>query len=153
MYITEVFHEIRNFFYIRKVVKEAILTKPWQEFNLRFDWMSGKIYTVINLPENFPNLPDLTREAFVTEELKGINRYLASLNLHEVITLETPKKIDNLNYLVVYSPVLNYFTKDWVISKSFKYGLGLTISLYLHFKWDLFNKAFHLIKTFFDFLF
>lgn len=149
MYILKVIQEINNYFFLRKTIKNAIPSKAWTELNLRFDWLSGRIYTIINLPLDFPNLPDLTRKAYVLEDLKTINAYMAHLNLHEIITLEEPVKKDNFNYLVVYSPLWNYFTFSWAFRWFLRSSGIVGILLYLQYKFDIFTHILSGIKILF----
>lgn len=148
-YLLQVIKEIRNYLFLRKRVKESISSQSWEALNLRFDWLTGRIYTIVNLPLDFPNLPDLTRKAYIIEEVKAINAYLAYLNLHEIVETDEPKKVDDFNYLLVYKPLFRYFTSEWLTWFLIKTFGTLFIILYLHIKWDLFNILYNYIKFLF----
>ncbi len=97
--------DIGNFFYVRKVIKKNIGGAEWQSHNLRADWVS-RIYTVINLKQEDAGEMEQVRQAKIVMKLKPINDYLRSLELDEVI-YPSVEKVNDLSYLVVYSP---YFT-------------------------------------------
>lgn len=116
----KVLKEIKVYRDYLKIVKNESLNSPlWTRRNLRSDWV-GRIYTVINLPPQVTQSPDLPRESrpsFVVNEIKPINDYLKSLNLEEIITVGI-KPVDGTaeeSYLVVYQYVFKNLTLLWIL--------------------------------------
>ena len=116
----KVLKEIKVYRDYLKIVKNESLNSPlWARRNLRSDWV-GRIYTVINLPPQVTQSPDLPRESrpsFVVNEIKPINDYLKSLNLEEIITVGI-KPVDGTaeeSYLVVYQYVFKNLTLLWIL--------------------------------------
>lgn len=116
-----VIRDIRNYFFLRKITKNELMNSPiWAKNNLRVDWI-GRIYTVMNLPPEVTMSPDLPKElwpAYLIEQSKGLNEYLTSLNLHEIIIPEYKEIPESNSYLLVYSPYFRDLTIWWVSSRS-----------------------------------
>lgn len=116
-----VIRDIRNYFFLRRVTKREMVNSPiWAKNNLRVDWI-GRIYTVINLPPEVTMAPDLPRElwpAYLIDQSKGLNEYLTSLNLHEIIIPEFKEIPDSTSYLLVYYPYFRDLTLWWVVTRS-----------------------------------
>jgi len=116
----KVLREIKVYRDYLKIVKNESLNYPlWTRRNLRSDWV-GRIYTVINLPPQVTQSPDLPREArpsFVVNEIKPINDYLKSLNLEEIITvgIKPVEGTTEESYLVVYQYVFKHLTMLWIL--------------------------------------
>jgi len=117
----EVIKDINNYLYLRKVVKRESVNSPiWAKNNLRVDWI-GRIYTVMNLPPEVTLSPDMPREvwpAYLIDQSKGLNEYLTSLNLHEIIAPEYTEIPDSTSYLLVYSFYFRSLGWGWVLSRS-----------------------------------
>jgi hypothetical protein len=99
-----VINDIKNYLYLRKITKKEMMDSPlWVKNNLRVDWI-GRIYTVVNLPPEVTMSPDLPKElwpAYLIDQSKGLNEYLTSLNLHEIIIPEYKEIPDSTSYLLV----------------------------------------------------
>lgn len=117
----EVIKDINNYLYLKKVVKRESLNSPiWAKNNLRVDWI-GRIYTVMNLPPEVTLSPDMPREvwpAYLLDQSKGLNEYLTSLNLHEIIIPEYKEIPDSTSYLLVYSFYFRSLGWGWFLSRS-----------------------------------
>lgn len=116
-----VIKDITNYFFLRRIIKREMVNSPiWSKNNLRVDWI-GRIYTVVNLPPEVTMAPDLPKElwpAYLIDQSKGLNEYLTSLNLHEVIIPEYKEIPGSTSYLLIYYPYFRNFTKWWVISRT-----------------------------------
>lgn len=116
-----VIKDINNYFFLRRIIKREMLNSPlWSKNNLRVDWI-GRIYTVVNLPPEVTMSPDLPKElwpAYLIDQSKGLNEYLTSLNLHEIIIPEYKEIPESSSYLLIYYPYFRNFTKWWVISRT-----------------------------------
>lgn len=116
-----VIRDIRNYLFLRRVTKRELMNSPiWAKNNLRVDWI-GRIYTVMNLPPEVTMAPDLPKElwpAYLIEQSKGLNEYLTSLNLHEIIIPEYKEIPGSNSYLLIYYPYLRDLTVWWVSSRT-----------------------------------
>lgn len=114
-----VMREISLYFEYRSQLKGEQRSSPqFEKFNLRIDWV-GRLYTVINLPPEVTQSPDLPRDsrpAFVMEEIKPINDYLKQIKLEELITVgfEPIKGTDDDSFLVVYYFLFRELTWLWI---------------------------------------
>jgi hypothetical protein len=130
-----VIRDIRNYLFLRRVTKKESLDSPiWAKNKLRVDWI-GRIYTVMNLPPEVTMSPDLPKEvwpAYLIEQSKGLNEYLTSLNLHEIITPEYTEIPDSQSYLLVYTPYFRDLTLWWIISRIIFWVTVFTIEHNLH---------------------
>lgn len=111
--------DIRNYFFVRKVVKKNQGTIEWEKFKLRVDWF-GRIYTVINLPPEVlysPDAPSEIRPAYVLEESRPINEYLTKLGLQEVIVPKIDPIEGSVSWLIVYTPFFQKLSLWWVFSR------------------------------------
>ena len=112
MYITDLYNEIKIWYKIRSIAKKA--EPKLKESGFRVDWV-GRIYTVINLPEEVVSAP-IGIADYVSPEFNPID--------------------DTNSFLLVLSPDREYL-KLWPMIKSlFKTLGGLLILriLYLIFK-------------------
>jgi hypothetical protein len=103
--------------------------------NLRVDWV-GRVYTVINLPQQVIQSPDLPKEArpsFVMNEIKPINEHFKSLNMEELMTLsmEAVKGTNDESYLIVYQYVFRNLTILWIL----RFLSELAIIVFAFVKW------------------
>ena len=133
--------DIKNYLYIRRIIKNNRNSIEWQKFKLRVDWI-GRIYTVINLPPEVlysPDTPEEIRPAYVLEESKPLNEYLTSLNLQEIILPSINPIPASTSYLLTYTPYFQRLSFRWVLYRillilvliwsQVKFGLlGWTIS-------------------------
>ncbi len=103
------FSDIRNFLYIRKVVRKNIGTADWERFNLRTDYIY-RIYTVFNPdPQDKGDDPKML-EIKMGEKMIPCHKYIDSIGLSEVIGVSGEKIPDSDSYLVVYYQLFDYIT-------------------------------------------
>lgn len=120
--------------YLKQISNEEKNSVVFQKFNLRVDWV-GRLYTVINLPKEVtesPNLPKDSRPAFVLEDIKPINDYIKSIQLEELVTLVF-KPISGTNddsFLIIYTFLFREFTWRWIFSMLFLWSLILILLTY-----------------------
>ena len=137
--------DIRNYFFVRRTIKNNMGSLEWEKFKLRVDWI-GRIYTVINLPPEViysPDSPEEIRPAFILEESRPLNEYLTNLGLQEVILPEISPIPNSVSYLVTYTPYLRRFSLRWVLYRVF---LILAL-LYLQYKFGFISWIGGLIKS------
>ena len=134
--LLKVIKEIKIYREYLKTVKEKSEESPfWDRMKLRVDWV-GRVYTVINLPQQVIQSPDLPKEArpsFVMNEIKPINEYFKSLNLEELMTLsmEAVKGTNDESYLIVYQYVFRNLTILWIL----RFLSELAIIVFAFVKW------------------
>ena len=104
MYIYELYKDFRTWFLYSRIAKRN--TKLLAENNLRVDWL-GRIYTVINVPEDASQMPNI--EMWVLQQLSPYNKILLELGIADYSFPEI-SKIDEPGtnaFLVVMYPELN----------------------------------------------
>jgi hypothetical protein len=109
--------DIKNYLYIRRIIKNNQNSIEWQKFKLRVDWI-GRIYTVINLPPEVlysPDTPEEIRPAYVLEESKPLNEYLTGLNLQEIVLPSINPIPASTSYLLTYTPYFQRLSFRWVL--------------------------------------
>lgn len=138
---------MKNFFlFWPRLIKEIIYTfkyyravksiQPMLEENgLRIDWI-GRIYTVINLKEEFLNQQEFTQQAYIFQQLKPISDLLLQYGLSGDAYPEI-EKISPMSYLVVLYPENEYLT----LFNIFKNLLSTTGFLFL--LYGIYELIFH----------
>lgn len=147
MRIIDIFKEISNYFFIKKIIRTNQNTPEWNKLKLRTGWF-GTIYTVINLPPEVFEGEEIYYQVYVVEKIKPITEYLAvTLNLVEVMTaIRYPlidKNIGQYSYLIKYVPLFRELTLGWVFSRvSILAGVW-----WLQFKFDIFGHSYQWIES------
>ena len=138
-----IMRDIRNYFYIRKIVKKHRDTDNWNKFKLRVDYIY-RIYTVINLrAEDFGEADQYVKETRFREKAEPLYEYLTELNLHEIIRPVIEYVPGTYSYLVKFVPRLEWLTFGWFMGFIFKlaflygvfYLLGMIFNL--EYLWNL----------------
>jgi len=147
MYIIKLFREINLWRKVRKVAKEN--EEKLKENGFRVDWV-GRIYTVINLPEEVITQP-YSEEGYVLMKLREYDKFFLDMGIADVVAPEMIRLVDALAYLLVLSPDRDY-AKLWPLIKSVLRTLGILFSLrliYVFAPWEniveLWNKMMDLI--------
>lgn len=99
MYIVKLFKEINLWRKIRKIAKEneRVLNKK----GFRVDWV-GRIYTVINLPEEVATAP-ISQEGYVLMELRKHDKFLLELGIADYVSPEFGRIEGEDSFLLVLS--------------------------------------------------
>lgn len=105
--------------YVQILKKEKLTSSNWIKYKLRYDWF-GRIYTVVNLPPEVTmsrDFPKEARPAFVFEEIRPINEYLTTLNLHEIVSpiLKPLSETNGDSFLVIYYYLFRNFSWLWIV--------------------------------------
>ena len=126
MYITDLYNEIKIWYKIRSIAnKEEAKLK---ELGFRVDWV-GRIYTVINLPEEVVSAP-ISQEGYVLMQLRKHDKFLMDLGIADYVSPEF-NPIPNENaFLLVLSADREFF-KLWPFVKSVTKTLVLFLLLRL----------------------
>lgn len=120
MYISKLYKEIRIWQKIRKVAKSE--EKSLNEKGFRVDWV-GRIYTVINLPEEVATAP-ISQEGYVLMKLREHDQFLLQLGIADYVSPEFNKIDDSDSFLLVLSADREYF-RLWPFLKSMAKTAGL----------------------------
>jgi hypothetical protein len=124
MYIIKLYKELKIWWQIRKVAKseEAAL----REKGFRVDWV-GRIYTVINLPEEVATAP-ISQEGYVLMKLREHDKFLLDLGIADYVSPEFEKISNSDSFLLVLSADRDYF-KLWPFLISVAKTIGLIFIL------------------------
>lgn len=79
-----------------------------QKEGLRVDWL-GRIYTVVNIKEEFQNQPDVVQQSIVFQQLSPVNKILLKYGMSDLAYPEISKIPNSAAYLVVLYPDNEYF--------------------------------------------
>ena len=108
MYIFKLINEINIWRKVKAIAleNEELLGKN----GFRVDWI-GRIYTVINLPEEVINQP-FSREGYVLMKLREYDSMFLNMGIADVISPELVELEDADAYLLILSPDRDYI-KFW----------------------------------------
>jgi len=126
MYITDLYNELKTWHAIRSIAKKSEL--QLKEKGFRVDWV-GRIYTVINLPEEVVSAP-ISQEGYVLMQLRKHDKFLLDLGIADYVSPEFDPIPDTNSFLLVLSADRE-FLKLWPFVKSAAKTIGLIIFLRL----------------------
>lgn len=150
--IFEIFREIRNYYYVKGIIRKHKNTPEWKKHNLSVGYF-GVIYTVINLPPEVFESEEQYYSVYVMEKMMPVNNYLAGLNLQEVVTPRVENLVDKeggvFAFGVKYIPLFRELTWGYVLSRLSFIGIGI----WLQMKFGVFGLAVEYIKKFIEWAF
>lgn len=126
MYARKLFKELNTWRKIRSIAKSE--EKTLNKKGFRVDWV-GRIYTVINLPEEVITAP-ISQEGYVLMELRKHDAFLLNLGIADYVSPEFNKIDGTDSFLLVLSPDLEYF-RLWPLTKSLFRTVGILFLLRL----------------------
>ena len=132
MYIRKLYKELRVWYKIRKIANEN-KTKLLEK-GFRVDWI-GRIYTVINLPEEVVNQP-ISQEGYVLMQLREHDKLFLDMGISDYVSPEFNPIPETNSFLLVLSPDRDHL-QFWPFVISFiKTTIGIFILrvIYLVFK-------------------
>lgn len=91
---------------VRKVAKRN--QETLSEFDLRVDWI-GRIYTVINLPEEVASQP-YSQQPYVLGQLRKYDEVLLRLQLSDILFPEFEKIPNEDAYILILTPEIEYLS-------------------------------------------
>ena len=124
MYILDLYKELQIWKKIKKIAKES--EKELNEKGFRVDWV-GRIYTVINLPEEVVTAP-ISQEGYVLMKLREHDKFLLELGIADYVSPEFNPIEGTDSFLLVLSADREYF-RLWPFLKSLGKTLGLLLLL------------------------
>ena len=104
MYIRKLYKELRVWYKIRKIANEnktKLLDKGF-----RVDWI-GRIYTVINLPEEVVNQP-ISQEGYVLMQLREHDKLFLEMGIADYVSPEFNPIPETDSFLLVLSADRDY---------------------------------------------
>ena len=126
MYILDLYKELQIWRKIKKIAKNA--EKELNEKGFRVDWV-GRIYTVINLPEEVVSAP-ISQEGYVLMKLREHDKFLLDLGIADYVSPEFSPIEGTDSFLLVLSADREYFKLKPFLISLFK-TLGLLLILIL----------------------
>jgi hypothetical protein len=124
MYILDLYKELQIWKKIKMIAKES--EKELNEKGFRVDWV-GRIYTVINLPEEVVSAP-ISQEGYVLMKLREHDKFLLDLGIADYVSPEFNPIEGTDSFLLVLSADRDYFSL-WPFLKSLGKTLGLLLLL------------------------
>ena len=124
MYINKLYKEIQIWRKIKKIAKAE--EEALNEQGFRVDWI-GRIYTVINLPEEVATAP-ISQEGYVLMKLREHDKFLLDLGIADYVAPEFNRIENTDSFLLVLSPDRDYF-KLWPFLVSVAKTAGLLFVL------------------------
>jgi len=102
------FRELRLLYRYNRAVKS--IQGELEDQGLRIDWL-GRVYTVVNLPEEYHTQPEMMQQSIVFKELKPTSDILMKYGLsdHAYPLIEKLNEKDSCAFLVVLYPETDYF--------------------------------------------
>lgn len=114
MYIFDVISEINIWRKVRSIAKEN--ERALNEAGFRVDWI-GRIYTVINLPEEVVTQP-ISKEGYILMKLREYDRLFLDMGIADAIAPEIEEIPGADAYLLILSP-----DRDYVKLKPFLWSM------------------------------
>jgi hypothetical protein len=148
MYIIDLYNDFVIWYKYAKVTKSN--KSKLAENNLRVDWL-GRIYTVINVPDELKNYPNI--EMWVMQQLGPFNKILIELGIADYSFPEVSKIEDpGVNaYLVVMYPELNNIDIWRIILEIAKWA-GIFVLLRVLYKlcldYNIFNALYKIVSQY-----
>jgi|TARA_R110001592_G_scaffold362951_1_gene679012 hypothetical protein len=124
MYILNLYKEIQLWIKIKKIAKAA--EKELNTKGFRVDWV-GRIYTVINLPEEVVTAP-ISQEGYVLMKLREHDKFLLELGIADYVSPEFNPIEGTDSFLLVLSADREY-AMFWPFFISLIKTLGLLLLL------------------------
>ena len=146
-YWQEFFIDLRIWWRYRKAARKA--EELLMQNNMRVDWL-GRIYTVINMPEEVLNNQEMVQQGWVIQQLKPLSEILMKIGLSDYAYPEINRVPSSASYLIVMYPeidALNPWRMLWnfLITGFLLWGTyALVMSLYnMHEIRDMINQMLH----------
>jgi hypothetical protein len=123
MYIFDLIGEINIWRKVRAIAKEN--EKILNESGFRVDWI-GRIYTVINLPEEVVNQP-ISKEGYILMKLREYDQVFLNMGIADAIAPEIEEIPGADAYLLILSPDRDYVKLKPFLWSMIKTGVFLLI--------------------------
>lgn len=104
VYWAELAKDIRIWWIFRRTAKQN-QDQLNKDFQLRVDWL-GRIYGVVNLPEEVQTASGEIQQAYVLNKISGFGNYMLQIGLADMVYPQI-QKISPTAYLVILWPVFD----------------------------------------------
>lgn len=106
MYLKNLLNEIKIWRKVKKIAKanEESLNKK----GFRVDWV-GRVYTVINLPEEVASHNPEVQQMYVLQELREFDKIFLEIGIADYVVPEFRAINETSSYLLILSPDRDYF--------------------------------------------
>lgn len=136
MYIRKLYKELQIWYKIRKIANEN--KAKLLEKGFRIDWI-GRIYTVINLPEEVVNQP-ISQEGYVLMQLREHDKLFLEMGISDYVSPEFNPIPETNSFLLVLSPDRDYL-QFWPFIISFiKTTIGIFILRILYLVYESYSE-------------
>ena len=99
------FRKIKNYFTYRSIIKQNLSTLT-SRFNLRYDPVYGRLWTVYNLPEENHETARKYGYRYLDEQVRkyidSLQTYFWNIGLGELISVRKIDALDSVNVLIVF---------------------------------------------------
>lgn len=95
-----------------------------KDHGLRVDWL-GRIYGVINLPEEVQGAAEQIQQAYVLQQITKYGNVMMKIGLADIVYPEISRVEGTASYLVVLWPVYEYFNFWYLIGNILRTGFIL----------------------------
>jgi hypothetical protein len=102
----ELYKELRIWWIFRKTVLNNV--ELLNNNNLRVDYI-GRVYTVVNLPEEVAGAAPQAHQAYVLQQITKYGNVMMKIGLADVVYPEIEQIKDSAAYLVILWPVFDKF--------------------------------------------
>ena len=142
VYWVDLYREIRIWWIFRRTAVNN--TKMLnEEHTLRVDWI-GRIYGVVNLPEEVQTAAGEVQQAYVLQQITKYGDVMLKIGLADVVYPEIEKVPGSTSYLVVLWPVFEDFNIWKILGNIIRtsiigFGLYLLVKLILN-NWEYIYK-------------
>lgn len=103
-YWSEFFSELKIWWRYRKAAQQN--EKLLNDNGMRVDWL-GRIYTIVNMPEEVQNNMEIVQQGWVIGQLKPMNTILFQIGVADYTYPSISKVPDSASFLVVMWPELD----------------------------------------------
>jgi hypothetical protein len=103
-YWSEFFSEIKIWWRFRKAAQQS--EKLLNDNGMRVDWL-GRIYTIVNMPEEVQTNMEVVQQGWVIGQLKPMNTVLFQIGIADYAYPSISKVPDSASFLVVMWPELD----------------------------------------------
>ena len=145
-YWVDLYREIRIWYIFRRTAVNNMKMLN-EEHTLRVDWI-GRIYGVVNLPEEVQTAAGEVQQAYVLQQITKYGDVMVKIGLADVVYPEIERVPGSTSYLVVLWPVFEDFNLWKILGNTIRtsvigFGLYLLVKLVVN-NWEYIYK---LIET------
>jgi hypothetical protein len=150
LYWRDLVREIRIWWVFKKTADANVAML--NEKGLRVDWL-GRIYTVVNLPEEVQGASQEIQQAYVLQKISEFGESMMKLGLGDIVYPEIQRINGTAGWLVILWPTFDSLTVLKIFSYLFRTSIIVAIiNLAFRFvnkNWDMVSNAWNYLASFF----